>query len=143
MEPTMVLEALGGRDALGHDVRTQLDLIELGRTGVPKASLVHLAEYMGTSMASLADLLPVTRRTIQRYAPTDHFNRVISEQILQLAAVATRGAEVFGDKAVFNQWLTQACAALGCRTPISLLNSRFGAEMVLDELTRIEHGVVA
>ena len=33
--------------------------------------------------------------------------------------------------------------ALGNRTPASLLGSRFGAELVLDELGRIEHGVVS
>jgi len=31
--------------------------------------------------------------------------------------------------------------ALNNKTPMSLLNSKFGTNMVLDELGRIEHGV--
>jgi hypothetical protein len=36
-----------------------------------------------------------------------------------------------------------ALVHLGHHTPMSLLNSCFGAEMVLDELGRLEHGIVA
>jgi putative toxin-antitoxin system antitoxin component (TIGR02293 family) len=70
-------------------------------------------------------------------------NRVVSEHILQLAEVAARGVEVFGDKAAFLAWLHHANTALGHQTPVSLLSSRFGAEIVLDELGRLEHGIVA
>jgi putative toxin-antitoxin system antitoxin component (TIGR02293 family) len=31
--------------------------------------------------------------------------------------------------------------ALDKKTPMSLLNSKFGVDMVLDEIGRIEHGV--
>jgi uncharacterized protein (DUF2384 family) len=33
------------------------------------------------------------------------------------------------------------CTALGERTPISLINTQIGIDMVIDELGRIEHGV--
>ena len=143
MSLALMTQLLGGKETLGQDVRTQMDLIELSRHGVPKASLLRLAEYMGSPVNQMAALLPVTERTIQRYGPKKHFNRVISEYILHLAEVVARGAEVFGDRESFLSWLIQPSTALGGQLPKSLLTSRFGTDMVLDELMRIEHGVVS
>jgi putative toxin-antitoxin system antitoxin component (TIGR02293 family) len=118
-----------------------MDLIELSNEGVTKNALGHLAKFLSFTMSQMAALLPVTERTIQRYARKKHFNRVVSEQILQIAEVAAKGAEVFEDRDKFLAWMDHPNRALADKTPLSLLSSRFGAEMVLDELGRIEHGV--
>jgi len=134
---------LGGKKTLGREVRTRMDLIDLSRKGVSKESLLHLAQSMGLPVSKMAALLPVTERTIQRYAPKEHFDRVVSENILHLAEVVARGIEVFEDNDRFMTWIDHPSTALGGRSPKSLLSSRFGIDMVLDELTRIEHGVAA
>ena len=143
MDLSLITQLLGGRETLGQEVRTQMDLITLSRNGVPKAALLHLARYMDLPISKIAALLPVTERTIQRYTPQQHFNRVVSEYILHIAEVIARGAEVFEDKDSFLAWLTQPSAALAGQSPRDLLTSRFGTGMVLDELTRIEHGIVS
>ncbi len=94
-------------------------------------------------MDQIAELLPISERTIQRYARSQHFNRVVSEQILQIAEVVAKGIDVFQDKDLFLAWMRQRNVALGNKTPLGLLTSRFGTEMVLDELGRIEHGVLS
>ncbi len=141
MELSAIAKILGGQRVLHKRLQNRLDLIELSNRGVSKSALSHLAKYMRFSMSQMAELLPVTERTLQRYAPNEHFNRVVSEQILQIAEVAARGAEVFEDRDKFLSWMNHPNSALGIRTPMSLLSSRFGTEMVLDELGRIEHGV--
>ncbi len=138
-----VSSILGGKKAVRGDISSRMDLIELGSKGVTKATLLHLADYLELSLGQIAQLLPVTERTIQRYTKRQRFNRGVSEQILQVAEVAARGAEVFGDKARFLSWMKSPSPALGDRTPLSLLSSRFGNEVVLDELGRIEHGIVS
>jgi putative toxin-antitoxin system antitoxin component (TIGR02293 family) len=138
---TTVEEILGGRKILHMSIQGKMDLIELSNTGVTKEALLHLAKYCSLSIRQLSEVLPVTVRTIQRYTPKKHFNRAVSEQILQLAEVAARGTEVFGDREHFLEWMKTPSAALADKKPLSLLNSKFGAEMVLDELGRIEHGV--
>ena len=143
MYTSLMTELLGGKKTTGLEVRTPMDLVELSRKGVSKASLLYLAEYMGSPVGKMAVLLPVTERTIQRYGRKDLFNRVVSESILHVAEVVARGVEIFEDKEIFLGWLRQPSEAMGGRTPVSLLNSRYGASMVLDELTRIEHGVVS
>jgi putative toxin-antitoxin system antitoxin component (TIGR02293 family) len=140
---TFVTRLLGGKKTLGLEVRNQMDLIDLSIHGIPKASLLHLAEYIGSPVGKMADILPVTERTIQRYRPQKHFNSFVSEHILHIAEVIARGLEVFEKKDDLLNWLVQPSTALGGRSPRILLRSRFGANMVLDELTRIEHGVVS
>ncbi|NIR50305.1 DUF2384 domain-containing protein [candidate division KSB1 bacterium] len=118
-----------------------MDLVELGNRGVTKDALVHLAKYLSITMSEVARLLPVTERTIQRYTSKKPFNRVVSEQILQIAEVAARGSEVFEDRNKFLTWMNHPNKALRDKPPIRLLNSKFGVDMVLDELGRMEHGV--
>ena len=134
---------LGGSRVLHGDITSRMDLIELSDKGVTKDALLRLANYLSLSVSQIAQLLPVTERTIQRYTRRQCFNRVVSEQILQITEVAARGAEAFGDKDKFLSWMQAPSPALGDRTPTSLLSSRFGTEMVLDELGRIEHGVIS
>ena len=141
MPPASVLSILGRRT---HNKSINLvDLIELSKRGISKSTLLHLAKYLNLSEGQIADLLPITRRTIQRYSGKMRFDRVVSEYILQIAVVAARGVEVFGDKGKFLSWLNYPNRALGNRTPTSLLGSRFGTEMVLNELGRIEYGVIS
>jgi len=138
---TTIEEILGGRKILQKSIQGKMDLIELSNTGVTKEALLHLAKYCSFSIQQLSEVLPVNVRTIQRYTPKEHFNRAVSEQILQLAEVAARGTEVFGDRERFLEWMKTPSAAFADKKPLSLLNSKFGADMVLDELGRIEHGV--
>ena len=141
MELSGVADVLGGEKVLRKKIQSRMDLIELSNKGLTKNALRHLAKFLSFTMSQMAALLPVTERTIQRYAPRKPFNRVVSEQILQIAEVAARGAEVFEDRDKFLAWMDHPNRALADKTPLSLLNSRFGSEMLLDELGRIEHGV--
>jgi len=143
MTISSLTQLLGGKKTLGQEVRSRMDLIDLSRKGVTKESLLYLAKFMGLPVRKMAALLPVTERTIQRYAPKEHFDRVVSEYILHIAEVVARGMEVFEDNDSFMTWIDQPSTALGGQSPKSLLSSRFGIDMVLDELTRIEHGAAA
>ena len=118
-----------------------MDLIDLSNKGISKNALIKLADYLEISTHQIAQLLPVTERTIQRYTQEKHFNRVVSEHILQIAEVAAKGSKVFKDKEQFLIWINLPNLALDNKTPVSLLNSKFGADIVLDELGRIEHGI--
>ncbi len=138
---TRLAKILGGKKVLQKSIQSQMDLVTLSDKGITKDALLHLAKYLSFSMNQMAQLLPVTERTIQRYTSKKHFNRVVSEQILQIAEVAAKGSEVFESREKFLNWMNHPNMALDKKTPMSLLNSKFGVDMVLDELGRIEHGV--
>jgi len=143
MQLSGVTEVLGGKKVLGQKIQNQMDLIELANKGITKDALTHLAEFFSIRISQMAALLPVTERTIQRYTGKKHFSRVVSEQILQIAEVAAKGTDVFEDKDKFLSWMNHPNKALGNRRPMDLLRSRFGVQAVLDELGRIEYGVVS
>jgi putative toxin-antitoxin system antitoxin component (TIGR02293 family) len=134
---------LGGRKTLRGGAVDRIGLMKLSEKGVNKEALLRLAKYLDLSVSQIAALLPVTQRTIQRYSRNHRFNQAVSEHILQITEVALRGANVFGSRDKFITWMKSDSPALGNRTPASLLGSRFGAELVLDELGRIEYGVVS
>jgi uncharacterized protein (DUF2384 family) len=56
--------------------------------------------------------------------------------------VVAKGEEVFGEDPL-RVWLKETNKALGGKTPLSLLASDFGIDMVLDELHKIEHGIIS
>jgi putative toxin-antitoxin system antitoxin component (TIGR02293 family) len=143
MSVASVAAILGGRKTFRGGTAERIDLMKLSQKGVNKDALLRLAKYLDFSVSQMAEVLPVTQRTIQRYSRTHRFNQMVSEQILQITEVALRGADVLGSRTKFVTWMKSNSPALGNRTPASLLGSRFGAELVLDELGRIEHGVVS
>ncbi|MGH7594744.1 MAG: type II RES/Xre toxin-antitoxin system antitoxin [bacterium] len=141
MELSAMAKVLGGKKVLRKNLQSRMDLVDLSNQGVTKDALLHLAEYFSFSVNQMAQLLPVTERTIQRYTPDEPLSRMVSEQILQIAEVAAKGSKVFASRDRFLAWMNHPNKALNNKTPMSLLNSKFGTDMVLDELGRIEHGV--
>ena len=126
-----------------HRLHNGFDLIEMSNRGIARSELIKLAEYLAISPGRLVRLLPISERTVQRQGDAKPFSRAVSEQVLQIASVAARGVAVFEDRDHFLYWLKQPCVALGNKVPLELLNLRFGADIVLDELGRMEHGVFA
>ena len=139
MELTEISKILG----LRKSVHSLLDLIDLAQKGIKKSAIRHLANYFSISMLQMVSLLPISMRTIQRYPPDYLLNQEVSEQILSLAKIAAKGTDTFKDKEKFLLWIHQPSVALGNNIPFNLLRSRIGTEMVLEELGRIEYGVMA
>ena len=109
--------------------------------GVTKREALRLASALGLSVAALAATLRMSARTLQRKQPTDRLGPFVSEQVVQIGEVVERGLEVFGESERLMSWLNTPVAYLGHERPLDLLRSRFGVELVLGELGRIEHGV--
>ena len=57
--------------------------------------------------------------------------------------MVSRGEEIFGNREQFNAWLKEPNRALADKKPMDLLVSNFGIDMILDELGRIEHGIIS
>jgi putative toxin-antitoxin system antitoxin component (TIGR02293 family) len=139
MEPINVQQVLG----LKEKIRTSLDLVKLGGRGVSKGTVIRLAKHLSIGLKGIAPLLLVNERTIQRLGAGKVFSRHVSERILRIAVVVARGEEVFGDHERFTSWLKEPNKAMAGQTPFHLLASDFGIDIILDELGRIEHGIVS
>jgi putative toxin-antitoxin system antitoxin component (TIGR02293 family) len=127
--------------ATAYKTSSDLTLVERARQGISKKTLLKISETSGLSLKELSGLLPVSLRTIQRYKENDRLEPGISERALLITEVLGRGMEVFKSVGKLQHWLHTPAVALGNRTPISLLDTSFGARMVTDLLGRIEYGV--
>jgi len=88
-----------------------------------------------------AKMAGTSARTISRLKGNQLIPEHAAEVTLSVVRVLRKAEEVFGsqDKAVL--WLKRPNTVLNNNIPLNLLATRFGAEEVMDILTRLEYGV--
>ena len=96
------------------------------------------------TLQNWADFLHISNKTLSRYQKESKtFDALQSERILQIEILYSKGEVVFGERENFTKWLETNNLALGDILPLDLLKTSFGIQLLIDELTRIEHGVLA
>lgn len=129
-------------ETLRFDVGESLpEMIDAARKGLPKGVIDALVQAMRIPLQDLAELLPVSYRTLKRYSRDQVLDKDVSAHVLELGRVFVRAVEVLGNEERAVKWLASPIQALGGESPFSMLDTILGAEAVLDELVRIEHGV--
>ena len=139
----IIKEFLGGNELVKEPINNQYDLIRLTRKGINKKQLLYFAKNLSFSLAEISKILPISIRTLQRYKNNQLFNPDVSDQILLIADLFTKGIRVFGNIDKFNLWIRNPNTALSGHSPIELLDTTIGLELIKDELGRIEHGVIS
>jgi uncharacterized protein (DUF2384 family) len=61
----------------------------------------------------------------------------------QIAVLYTKGADVFGSAEKFSLWMDSVLLPFGNKKPKEFLDTSARIDMIMDELCRIEHGVLA
>jgi len=119
-------------------------LMRVIRGGIEFEKFQSMTSLYPFSMVEWSSFLHLSERTLQRYKKEDkNFDALQSEKILQILLLYQRGVEVFGDKENFDVWLSLENIALGNIRPKELLDNAFGISLLEEELTRIEHGILA
>lgn len=119
-------------------------IIEIIRQGVPYSMFNLIRNSTPFSEGDWADILDISTKSLQRYKQSArNFKSIQSEKIIEMAEVTHAGLEVFGDMERFKLWLETPNFALGSHKPLELLKDSYGKEMILGELTRINHGILA
>jgi putative toxin-antitoxin system antitoxin component (TIGR02293 family) len=122
----------------------KLMLVKAIREGVPYPMFSVISESVPFSERDWSEILDISPRSLQRYKKQKHtFKPLHAEKIFEIAEVTEKGLEVFGDMERFRQWLETSSYALGNMKPIDLINDSYGKELVIGELHRIDHGVLA
>jgi putative toxin-antitoxin system antitoxin component (TIGR02293 family) len=132
---------LGGSQSLSESLTSEMDLVTLSRSGLPRRTLDAIASRLNITMEKLSDLLHISHRTIQRKSPSDHLSVHVSEQILAIAEVIRRAQEVIGTDSDIVTWLNSPLAALDDQRPLDLMDTSIGTQLLLRILGRIEYGV--
>ena len=111
--------------------------------GLSSAALDSLAKAMRITQSELAAALGIPERTLARRRKEGTLNSDESTKVVRLARVLWRATETFEDHDTALDWMKSRYPALSGATPLSLLDTDIGAESVVDNLGRIEHGVFA
>lgn len=132
---------LGGPKNIKDEIKSEMDIIQLSRQGLPRRTLDIIGSYLGISMERLSILLHISHRTLQRKAGDDLLSVHISERVLSLAEVIMRGIEVFGSEEDFRLWIHSEIPSIEYKLPLDLLDTSIGSSLVIRLMGRIEHGV--
>jgi len=126
------------------DDKDVVHFIRTVRNGIKFAVFHRFAKNTPFTMIEWSVFLNMSERTMQRHKrEKKSFDPIYSEKILQITLLYNLGIEIFGAKEKFNSWLEMQNLALGGIKPKELLDNSFGIGLLKDELTRIEHGVLA
>ncbi|WP_461102641.1 type II RES/Xre toxin-antitoxin system antitoxin [Spirosoma koreense] len=117
------------------------ELIAQSRSGVTHAEVRKQASLLELTIRELAILLSMNERTMARRLVSGSLNKVESERLLLLKALAAHGLRVFEDQGKFNRWLRRPLEILEGQSPLQLLDTATGFQVVDQILGRIEYGV--
>lgn len=133
---------LGITGAASKKVSTYLDYIKLSNSGITKASINTLADYIGVSRKYISEnIFDVSVKTMERKDDKEKLNRKISSHALEIAKLMQHGYIVFRDEEKLKRWLNRENRALNNMKPVELLDTLSGLVLVDDVLGRIEEGV--
>jgi len=111
---------------------------QLSACSISKNYIKQVLAFTRLTVSELINIIPVS---IDTYKRKGEFNPTVTEKILEVEEVYRKGFEAFGES--FHQWMNTANLALGGVTPKTLLNNSFGIRLLLDEIGRLEYGVLA
>lgn len=126
------------------DDKDVFSIIHTIKKGIKFSTFISIANNSPFSLNEWSQFLNISERTMQRYKKErKSFDSGSSEKIIEITLLYKYGIEVFGNNEKFNSWLETKNVALGGIMPKELLDNTFGINLLKDELTRIEHGILA
>jgi len=136
-----VARHLGGAESLGRPVESELDLVQLVRSGLPPSALETVIDHGVLSRAE-AEWLIIPRRTLShRKSRSEPLTTDESDKLTRVVRIAALAEETFQDDQKARTWLRDPNRALGGERPLELLETEGGARLVEQVLGRIGHGV--
>jgi putative toxin-antitoxin system antitoxin component (TIGR02293 family) len=103
-----------------------------------------IADKAPFTQTEWASILHVSERTLQRYAKSNgHFAPINAERAMQIYGVLQEGKHTFGKVDLFYKWLKSVPSSLEGSISIDSLTTNHGIQLVLTQLGRIQHGILA
>lgn len=143
MREDSVVTLLGGPRTFGGRSLESIELDAEIRRGFKTRVISNFKSHTGLSNASLARMLLVSARTIDRLESSGRLKPATSDRLYRAARIFALAESVLEDRDQARQWLTAPQHGLGERVPLELIETGPGARAVENELLRIEHGFVA
>ena len=144
-ELAAVTNLLGGLPVLRVDPSSQLEVHRLLKSGLPQQALDHLvvAVKLVRGGRHFEDAFGMTYRTYQRrkVPGKQPLSPEQSSKTWTFARILAKATEVFGSQEAAETWISEPVMGLDRQTPMELLQTPAGVDMVSAFLTRLEYGV--
>ena len=131
---------------LGADVRVdpgESSWTDIIRAGLPSVVLQNLAENLHVSLSELSRSLRLPERTLhRRLAQGQWLTSEETERNIRVARALAKAQQLLGEENG-RGWLLEPCRGLGSEQPIKMLDTADGFSAVMDELGRLEYGVIS
>jgi putative toxin-antitoxin system antitoxin component (TIGR02293 family) len=127
-----------------HSIRDLFTIVVEAKKGINAKAFFDVVSISGIDRNKLAGLMNVSLKTLLRYKQQNKkLSATKSERVLKLIALYKKGNEIFGDSAAFRRWLEKPAYGLSDMTPLELMHTSGGIDLIREELSRIESGDVA
>ncbi len=117
-------------------------IVDRTRAGVKREKIDEIGKDMGIKDREMSKILNISERTLHRLRPDHVLDSNASERILLLETLIGHGLEVFDHKKdVLQRWLHGNLPELRQNSPLSLLDTTTGFDIIHTILSRIEYGI--
>jgi putative toxin-antitoxin system antitoxin component (TIGR02293 family) len=118
--------------------------VRVSRIGLPASTVDVMAKRLGMSRTLFLGEIDMKQSTIERrLAENKPLTTTETDRLYRVEKVLARATEVLEDEAAATAWIQHRIRSLGGVTPLSLLDTDAGVDLVMDTLGRIEHGITA
>jgi len=123
---------------------TEYQVIEQSAIGISINHLNRVSEKYHISIQEWAGIMGISTKSIQRYQQQENIlSPTQTEFVLKIEQLFKAGKEVFGSTDSFRQWMQKPAYGLDNKVPASILNTISGINLVINQVMRIAHGVLA
>jgi len=111
--------------------------------GLPFTMFEEIQKYSPFNDTEWAELLELSTKSLQRYKSDKDFRFKVlqSAKIMEILEIVIKGHDLFGSREAFEHWFSTSSFALGGKKPVDLIKTSYGQQLVLTELTHIDHGI--
>ena len=140
-DPAVMREWIEKRLASGSGTISGIELHREIESGIPGKSIPTLILVLDITREDFSELLGRARKTLNDLVQREHLSRIDSDLLYRIARAIVHAVSVFEDAGYAVKWLKEPSEALGGATPLSLLATVEGDEVVHTELGAVEHGM--
>ena len=107
-------------------------------------TLRTMRRQLGLNIEDVADVLGVSKRTVSRKETNKAtLSATEADRAYRLARIADMAIELIGDPKRAFSWMQTPSVYLGGKTPIQMLDTEVGTDLVVESLHAIAYGGVA
>ncbi len=142
MTASTLATRLDSAASVGATIDSHLRFDSQVRRGFPFETLEFVVQqltYTGLDQASVYAVVGSATTLQRRRALLCRLSRAESDRLARLVRIVVRAEAILGSGATAAGWLTSAQEAFGNRTPVALLRSDPGTQLVEQQLDRVAH----